>query len=151
MPPSKLKNDGYAESRTASLYGRETYYEPRTHSPSPSQAGMMMYPPPGYASGRNTPQMTASPLHTGMMYQPAPSRPVTNYLDMPIPTTGSPEGHPTDNDLDSAIQNILSTADLNSVTKREIRRQLEDHFGMDLSPRKAAINQSIDRILLSYA
>lgn len=87
-----------------------------------------------------------------MMYpQPVPSRPVTNYLDMPIPTTRSPDDVPTDQDLDQAVQNVLSSADLNSVTKREIRRKLEDHFGMDLSSRKAAINQSIDRILLSHA
>ena len=53
--PSKLKGDGYAESHTASLYGHETYYQPRDYSPSPSQMSMM-YPPPGYQSGPNTPQ-----------------------------------------------------------------------------------------------
>lgn len=84
-------------------------------------------------------------------YQPAPSRPVTNYLDMAIPTTGTPEEEPTDRDLDQAVQDILRSADLNSVTKREIRRKMEEHFGLDLSSRKAAINQSIDRILLSHA
>jgi chitin synthase len=79
------------------------------------------------------------------------SRPVTNYLDMAIPTSRSPEDVPTDSDLDRAVQDILRSADLNSVTKREIRRKLEDQFGMDLSSRKAAINQSIDRILLNHA
>jgi len=150
MPPTKLKNDGYAESRTASLYGRETYYEPRGHSPSPSQHGMV-YPPPGYASGRNTPLMSASPLRPmSEVHQSMPSRPVTNYLDMGIPTTQSPENEPTDSDLDRAVQDILSSADLNSVTKREIRRKLEDQFGMDLSSRKPAINQAIDRILVGH-
>ncbi|KIM80662.1 glycosyltransferase family 2 protein [Piloderma croceum F 1598] len=151
MPPTKLKNDGYAESRTASLYGRETYYEPRGHSPSPSQAGMMLYAPPGYASGRNTP-LSASPLRAmSEVHQPLTSRPVTNYLDMNIPATRSPDSEPTDSELDQAVQSILRSADLNSVTKREIRRKLEDHFGMDLTSRKAAINQAIDRILLSHA
>ena len=79
------------------------------------------------------------------------SRPTTNYLDMAIPRTRSPEGEPTDNDLDQAVQAILRSADLNSVTKREIRRKLEDQFGMDLTSRKAAINQAIDRVLLSHA
>lgn len=152
VPPAKLKGEGYAESRTASLYGRETYYEPRGHSPSPSQTGMI-HPPPGYASGRNTP-LGASPLRpmsdAGMSYHPAPSRPVTNYLDMAIPTSRSPEDVPTDSDLDRVVQDILRSADLNTVTKREIRRKLEDQFGMDLSSRKATINQSIDRILLSH-
>jgi len=172
IPPNKLKNDGYAESRT-SLYGRETYYEPaypRNFSPSPSQAGGMYappaVPPPGYQSGRNTPtggfaagfppQMR--PMSDAqMLYQPTPSRPTTNYLDIAIPTTGSPEGAnltpgmPTDADIDGAVQNILFDADLNSVTKREIRRKLEEHFGMDLTSRKATINAAIDRVLLSKA
>ncbi|KAJ3563253.1 hypothetical protein NP233_g9053 [Leucocoprinus birnbaumii] len=130
-----------------------------------------MYPPPGYNSGRNTPQ---SPFRTmseaNLLHQPTPSRPVTNYLDMPIPTTGSHEGFdmgpigsgsmhghgggggmPSDVELERAVQNILRTADLNTVTKREIRRQLEDVFGMDLTSRKTTINAAIDRVLLSQA
>lgn len=74
---------------------------------------------------------------------------------MPIPRTHSPEdadllgGGPTNADLDRAVQDVLRSADLNSITKREIRRQLEAHFGMDLTSRKATINASIDRILLN--
>lgn len=84
--------------------------------------------------------------------QPPLSRPVTNYLDMPIPGTRSPDadvlGGPSDFDLEHAVQDVLRSADLNSVTKREIRRQLESHFGMDLTSRKAIINTTIDRTLL---
>ncbi|TFY81864.1 hypothetical protein EWM64_g2154 [Hericium alpestre] len=171
VPPQKLKNDGYAESRT-SLYGRETSYEPayaRSFSPSPSQVGMMYNPPPGYQSGRNTPtgsfmpptpgymtQMPRPMSDAGQLYQPAPSRPATNYLgDVAIPTTQSPDqygaGSPSDADLDRAVQDLLQDADLNTVTKREIRRKLEEHFGMDLNSRKATINAAIDRVLLSKA
>ncbi|KAF8643335.1 hypothetical protein AX16_009064 [Volvariella volvacea WC 439] len=164
VPPQKLK-DEYAESRTASLYGRETFYEPqRSFSPAPSQmGGAGMYAPPGYQSGRNTPQSQYQNL-----YQPAPSRPVTNYLDIPIPTStrspgmgdettdflgGSGGGTPTptDAELEKAVQDVLRNADLNTVTKREIRRQLEEQFGMDLTARKAAINAAIDRVLMSHA
>lgn len=162
VPPKKLHNEGYAESQTASLYGRETYYDPqRAYSPAPSQQ-MMMYPPPGYQSGRNTPQSHLMPMNTGMMYpqptpsiyQPTPSRPTTNYLDMPI--SGSPDnvsssGTPSDADINRAVENIIRVADLNSVTKREIRRQLEEHFGMDLASRKAVINAAIDRCLAEQA
>jgi len=115
---------------------------------------MMLPAPPGYQSGRNTPQ---SMSFNNMMYQPAPSRPATNYLDFPIPTAQSPGvldaagGSPSDMDLEQAVQNVLRSADLNSVTKREIRRQLEEHFGMDLTPRKPVINAAIDRILMSQA
>jgi chitin synthase len=156
VPPAKMKNDGYAESRTASLYGRETYYEPqRSFSPAPSQLGM--FPPPGYQSGRNTPQSPFNTMQETGLLQPVASRPTTNYLDIPIPRTHTPEDAdllgggpgPSDIDIDRAVQDVLRSADLNSVTKREIRRQLEDHFGMDLSSRKASINASIDRALLS--
>lgn len=166
VPPPKVK-DGY-ESHTASLYGRETYYEPalsRSYSPVPPNAQLPMYTGGGYnsGSGRNTPvggygaQYSPSGAGNTMLHQPAPSRPVTNYLDMPIPSSRSPEnsyfpeGQPTDADIDRAVQDILRDADLNTVTKREIRRKLEDMFGVDLSTRKAAINATIDRVLLSHA
>ncbi|KAF8625844.1 hypothetical protein AX17_006740 [Amanita inopinata Kibby_2008] len=157
VPPTKLKNDGYAESRTASLYGRETYYEPRAQSPAPSQFGV--FPPPGYQSGRNTPLSNLRPLSdANLLYQPSPSRPVTNYLDMPVSMMRSPDdaadlspGAPTDAELERAVQDVLRRADLNSVTKREVRRQLEGQFGMDLMTRKATINAAIDRVLLSHA
>jgi chitin synthase len=147
VPPNKAE-DGY-ESRTASIYGRETYYEPamsRSYSPMPpAQAPALM----GYNSGRNTPSGGS------LLHQPAPSRPVTNYLDMPIPTSRSPdvfgEGQPSDAEIDRAIQGILRDADLNSITKREIRRRLEETFNVDLSTRKSTINTMIDRVLLSMS
>lgn len=55
---------------------------------------------------------------------------------------------PSDYELDRAVQDILKDADLNTVTKREVRKKLEDMYGMDLSMRKAIINAAIDRILL---
>lgn len=89
----------------------------------------------------------------GSIYQPQPTRPTTNYLDMPIPMSGSPEGGlgaPSDAEIEQAVQRILSNADLNTVTKREVRRKLEEYFKMDLSGRKATINAAIDRALLSH-
>lgn len=113
-----------------------------------------MYTGGGYnsGSGRNTPVGGGPYLH-----QPAPSRPISNYLDMPIAQTHSPDnlnfgdGQPTDSNIDRAVQDILRDADLNTITKREIRRKLEELFGVDLSTRKAAINATIDRVLLSHA
>lgn len=79
---------------------------------------------------------------------------------MPIPAT-SQEGFemggagssllPSDSEIERTVQNILRTADLNTVTKREVRRQLEEIFGMDLTSRKNMINATIDRILLAQA
>lgn len=93
----------------------------------------------------------------GMLHAPMPSRPSTSYLDVQIPTTHSPEGvdlpagAPSDFEIDEVVVRMLHDADLTTVTKREIRRQLENYFGMDLSSRKAAINAAIDRVLLSRA
>jgi chitin synthase len=90
----------------------------------------------------------------GSLYQPAPMRPGTNYLDMPIPMTGNLDPHeagPSDAELDSAVHELLRGADLNTVTKREVRRKLEDRYNMDLSSRKATINAAIDRALMSRA
>lgn len=148
MPPAKEK-DGY-ESHTASIYGRETFYEPalsRAYSPAPSFVQAPLFA--GHNSGRNTP--TGSFIH-----QPTASRPVTNYFDLQIPRMGTPDnfspgldGQPTDAALERAIQEILRNADLNTITKRGIRGKLEEQFGIDLSSRKVAINNIIDGILLN--
>ncbi|KAI6019144.1 glycosyltransferase family 2 protein [Pisolithus marmoratus] len=97
---------GFLESRTVSLYGQETFYEPRSQSPAPSQFGVL---PTGMQSGRNT------PLSMAMSHM----RPMSEVGMLP--------------QLERAVQNILRTADLNTVTKREIRRQLEEQFGADLT------------------
>ena len=85
-----------------------------------------------------------------------PSRPTTNYIDVPIPMTRSPEdqdflGGPTDVEIERAVEDCLCTADLSTVTKREIRRRLGEQFGQDLSSRKRVINDAIDRVLLARA
>lgn len=153
VPPTQFRKEGYAESRTASLYGHETFYEPRSQSPAPSQFGVL---PAGMQSGRNTPlSMAMSHMRpmseVGILPQQTFSRPPTTYLDMSIPMTQEMDFGPvapSDVDLERAVQNILRTADLNTVTKREVRRQLEEQFGTDLTARKAMINAAIDRTLL---
>lgn len=85
------------------------------------------------------------------------SRPGTSYFDLQIPRTDTPDGNyspgsngqPTDVALENAIQEILRTADLNTITKRGIRVKLEEQFGVDLNSRKTTINNIIDGILLS--
>ncbi|KAK7433532.1 hypothetical protein VKT23_020734 [Stygiomarasmius scandens] len=49
-------------------------------------------PPVTNPVARTTPMM---PDMTGMLYQPTPSRPTTNYLDMDMPLTGNPSGFST--------------------------------------------------------
>jgi chitin synthase len=110
--------------------------------------------PPGYQSGRNTPNggygFSQTPaMDPNQMYQPL-SRPPTNDLDVAIPTTRSDAAGeygvpgPSDVEIDRAVQALLRDADLNSVTKREIRRKLVERFGENLASRKASINTAID-------
>lgn len=56
---------------------------------------------------------------------------------------------PSDGELERAVQDILRNADLNTITKREVRRTLEEQFQMDLTARKGMINGVIDRVLMS--
>ncbi|KZV99016.1 glycosyltransferase family 2 protein [Exidia glandulosa HHB12029] len=141
VPPPKLKDE--YDARTVSNYGRETYYDApvsRGYSPAPSQTNRLY---PGYQSlsHGNTPPSQS------------PSRPVTSYLDVNLPQTSSPfeelGGGPSDQELENAVQAIVRVADLNTVTKREIRQRLEDQYAADFSSRKAAINAMIERALFA--
>jgi len=172
VPPAKGGKDEY-NSQTASLYGRETYYDPpavpygRSFSPAPSYTGMAQGGSPGYVgsirqqSAYGFPQPHAADPFGRQSMVGMQSRPGTQYLpeigagggqfasspDM----IGSPAGSPSDEEIERAVQDILRNADLNVSTKRAIRQRLEEMFGMDLSSRKASINAAIDRILLTHA
>ena len=89
-------------------------------------------------------------------YYPQQQTRASNYLGMDVPRTKSPEDGdiwdgPSDAELERAVQELLLDADLNTITKREIRRRMEERFNMDLTSRKATINTAIDRVLLSHA
>jgi chitin synthase len=127
--------------------------------------GSMMYQPPGYHSGphsgRNTPgnelgyNMTGNSQQYGSYYTQQQQTRASNYLGVDIPGTRTPEDAdiwdgPSDAELERAVQELLRDADLNTITKREIRRRLEEKFNIDLTPQKATINAAIDRVLLSH-
>ena len=133
----------------------------RAYSPAPSQMGSMMYQPPAYQSGphsgRNTPMgytVTGNSQHSN--YYPQQQTRASNYLGMNNTGTKTAEDAdvwdgPSDAELERAVQELLRDADLNTITKREIRKRLEERFDMDLTSRKATINVAIDRVLLSHA
>lgn len=54
---------------------------------------------------------------------------------------------PSDDAITSQIREILSTADLMTVTKRSIRQHLERHFGVKLSAKRDYINYVTEAIL----
>lgn len=54
----------------------------------------------------------------------------------------------TDSEIESEIRRIVSGADLDTLTKKGVRKQLEGRFGVDLSGRKEVINGLIERVLV---
>jgi len=54
---------------------------------------------------------------------------------------------PSDDEILQEIRNILSTANLMSITKKQVRDDLSQCFGMDMSLKKEYINNCIELIL----
>lgn len=54
---------------------------------------------------------------------------------------------PTDDELFVEVRRILSQADLMTITKKQVRDQLSVLFKVDLSTKKATINEMIEGIL----
>ncbi|CEP14390.1 hypothetical protein [Parasitella parasitica] len=72
--------------------------------------------------------------------------PMGNVSQVSVPPM-TPAGFPTDNDIINEIKTILATANLMSITKKQVREQLSDIFGFDMNFKKDFINTSIEYIL----
>jgi chitin synthase len=55
--------------------------------------------------------------------------------------------HPSDEEIRREVQHITATADLTTMTKKQVREQLSGHFGMNMSYRKDFINYCIEEAL----
>jgi hypothetical protein len=80
---------------------------------------------------------------------PQAQTPDPGKYEMSVREPDAPSDAPSDAELEDAIREVLQTANLMSVTKRDIRMMLEKRFQMDLGPRRAAINAFIDRVLVN--
>ncbi|KAI8645448.1 chitin synthase-domain-containing protein [Parasitella parasitica] len=58
-----------------------------------------------------------------------------------------PAGFPSDDDIVNEIKAILATANLMSITKKQVREQLSNILGFDMNFKKDYINTSIEYIL----
>lgn len=56
----------------------------------------------------------------------------------------------TDQDLENQIREICRGADLDQLTKKGVRRELEQRFNTDLGSRKETINTLIARVLSEF-
>ncbi|CAG8817062.1 8282_t:CDS:1, partial [Dentiscutata erythropus] len=56
-------------------------------------------------------------------------------------------GFPSDEEILQEIRNLLSAANLMTITKKQVRDELSQFFGMDMSSKKEYINNCIELIL----
>ncbi|KAJ3190616.1 hypothetical protein HK101_008533 [Irineochytrium annulatum] len=122
VPPSMYA----ATAPAGSVYGAGSAYGPPPGAPGSMYGGAMS----PYAGSVAAPGSIAPPAG--------------NRFSMYSNGSG---GSPTDDDILREVRRILATANLMTVTKKQVRDELGQVFGMDLTSRKATINQFIEEIL----
>lgn len=87
--------------------------------------------------------------YTNASPAPSPKMPRSNILPAPAPAPViQPGSMPSDDQLLTEIRNILATADLMTLTKKQVRESLSTRFGgIDLKPKREVINKMIDNVL----
>ncbi|CAG9460611.1 unnamed protein product [Pedinophyceae sp. YPF-701] len=58
---------------------------------------------------------------------------------------------PSDEDICAQARHILSEANLDEMTAKQLRNKLSEHFGVDLKPKKKIISAEIDRFVAEQA
>ena len=99
--------------------------------------------------GMDSPLMSVNQLHI-MQQQGSP---ISSTIHLPqlmsntslgsLPGAAA-GGGPSDEELVNKIRELLTGVDLMMVTKKKIRQQLEQVFGIDLTPRRDFISRAID-------
>ncbi|KAK8846712.1 hypothetical protein IAR55_005799 [Kwoniella newhampshirensis] len=103
-------------------------------------------PPPQLRPGSQLNPANSHPQFQGN------SRPTSNFLgDVPLPIDTppinlGPQGI-SDDRLETSIKKICAEADLDKLTKKGVRRQLEEEYGVELGGRKETINRIIESVL----
>jgi len=83
--------------------------------------------------------------------------PTASVMSFPVPFGATPYGStpylptmgglPTDEQVSADIRAILANADLNTITKKGVRQELEQRYGVELGPKKDFVNREIERAL----
>lgn len=90
------------------------------------------------------------------LYQP-PARPQSSYaLNLPDPSSDSFTAPAvdylgaqaiTDGQLESSIRKICASAELDKLTKKGVRKELEKEYGVELTERRETINRLVEKVL----
>jgi len=124
-------------SKTAplqSVYGSEYGSAPRARSPVPPLQPSRPVTAYSQHAGGSTMEPGRSPRFDTSPNASPGLRPVTLAM-------------PADDEILAQVRKILDTADLMTVTKKQVRDELSRVFGIDMSPRKEWINMCIEGIL----
>jgi len=161
------------EQESSSRDSRESDFTKNSYPNAPSSYGGTAIPVPmamnqfesAYApsvpagsvyGGDMTPSYYGGSVYGASAYQP--TNPAYNSMIQNTTTTSYPNASfynnnrapgsmPSDEEIVREIRQILSTADLMNITKKQVREQLTDFFGIDMSPKKNYINSIIESIL----
>ncbi|CAG8454713.1 848_t:CDS:10 [Ambispora gerdemannii] len=128
--------DYYRDTNLAVTHGRRN----RSHSPVPK------YSTSDYRASRaysNVGGDHVSEPRSSMLL----SRDLETVASRPISSYSSPADGPTDEEILMEIRNILANANLMNITKKQVREQLTEVFGVDMTSRKEFINNSIELTL----
>ena len=116
-------------------------YGTKSHYP-PSSVGDYHYPPSNLGSAQQDHNLLSQPRfgnNSRLSLAPSDALMGGGALDIHSQHGGGEGGLPSDDEILSAIREILKTADLMSVTKKSIKMQLESVFGVGLDARRAYI------------
>lgn len=114
-------------------------HRPRFSTASSSYFGQVNNPPvyAGTPSGRSTPNATGQTTVRAV-----------NLMELDSPLIDVGRGSlPTDEVIAKDIRSIISASDLNTITMKGIRAQLEAMYGTSIDAKKAFISDTIDAIL----
>ncbi|GAM84665.1 hypothetical protein ANO11243_026640 [Dothideomycetidae sp. 11243] len=82
-------------------------------------------------------RQSLSPSESGMIRQ-------SSAMDLDM---SQMMGMPSDDQLLAEIRDILSVADLMTITKKGVKNELERRFGMNLDPKRAYIGSAVEAVL----
>ncbi|RCI01887.1 hypothetical protein CU098_000517, partial [Rhizopus stolonifer] len=146
MRPMSYASADYM-SQIQPMMGPNMYNNPMSFDPNTMGA-----PSPAFNQGQRNSSFDHVSTFSSHMINQQPAEydiPMGNVSQVSVPPM-MPAGFPADDEILHEIRNILATADLMSITKKQVREQLSQIFGCDMSFKKEFINSSIEQILQGH-
>ncbi|KAM0788255.1 hypothetical protein ACM66B_001406 [Microbotryomycetes sp. NB124-2] len=144
---SKQQEAGFDDDEYGQLVGMDRADSPRSHVyDAQSHSGGSQLRLQQFGSHGSLYDMPGQQSFYGEYGHPAPASSAFSASPRPM----SPFNVvclPDDSQIIADVQNILATADLTTLTKKQVRQELEERYGVTLGDRKALVNQAIEQQL----